>query len=60
MKTDAYVCCDDWQCGCGGKTWGEKWAELAKGPEDSPYRPLIWSRIEARQVSLWQPSESVS
>jgi hypothetical protein len=55
-KADAYWCCSGYQCGCGGKTWAEKWTEMAEGPADSPLRPLLWSRIESRQVALWQPA----
>jgi hypothetical protein len=52
-KPDAYVCCSGYQCGCGGKTWAERWAEMAESIADYP--PLEYVRIETRQVPRWSP-----
>jgi hypothetical protein len=60
MKPYDYVCCTGYQCGCRGLTWAEKWVEMAGGllNSDSPMRPLLWSRIEERQVTPWVPTLS--
>lgn len=54
-KQEGYVCCSGWECGCGGKTWADRWAELAENAADMGR--LLYVRIEARQTSPWKPTE---
>lgn len=49
---DGLVCCDGWECGCGGDTYRERTAQIR---EHCP--ALECARIEQRRVSSWKPVE---
>jgi hypothetical protein len=50
LDPDDFACCSGWECGCGGKTNAEVWAEKA---EEIP--PLVEGpTIQRREVGKWE------
>ncbi|MGH1470139.1 MAG: hypothetical protein ACRBCS_03040 [Cellvibrionaceae bacterium] len=49
--TSEQVCCDGYQCGCGGASFKEYCLKKM-----GDYPPLEYVKIEQREVSEWQDS----